>query len=1367
MNAAPTHNKELTNYQLGDVLGKGASGQVYRALNFTTGETVAVKQIQLANIPKAELSEIMSEIDLLRNLNHPNIVKYKGFVKTREYLNIILEYCENGSLQHICKRFGKFPENLVGVYISQVLEGLVYLHDQGVIHRDIKGANILTNKDGTVKLADFGVASATGVNDGAVVIEQFGATTASDIWSVGCVVIELLDGQPPYHQLKPMPALFRIVQDDCPPIPEGASPIVKDFLLQCFQKDPNLRISAKKLLRHPWMAGTRKQLGAGERTAASSSSSSSSTERPASNYGYDDAISRVLEWNEALRSPRSPSRRGAASATPGRVSRPHLTPFSVGATGSPMPTLVDPPSIVPSLSVGTLASPTPASSRVPGVVALAPVRLQPAVVAPEEDTDNWDDDFDIGESDGLNVTKLTPAIRAPTPTRAAVSVSYGLGVPHAEEENTRTIRPSRSSSVNSGSSGSQSGSFGRALAAHVAGGRPMAVAVEPIVEDWTSDLGGGSSDTATEDDLDTEMRAKVRQFKTRAASGSAGGAHHRGIFHPSDISLALGSPPRIDAVHAIWQPSTDAVHAVWQSRAESAPPRESGTAHRDGATFASSGSGSGTGSMGSRTLTRPGPSPRGSHSRSNSSYATFSSSLGRAEARKMSPNGGTSVPQVSLNSPTSDGLERYTEDEDDEDYDVVFAKPLNGQTQEFSETLQLNQRLSNKSWLGDEAEEPDIFADIVDDDFADLEDDLESNLVRDKFARLCNTVNNIVDALKPEQPDYALRDACDQLAMVITDAPDMKSQFVSSHGMLAVLEVLEAKPNRDVILKLLQITNVLVTDDLGILESFCSIGGIPVVMEFTSKKFSFECRQQASDFIRMLCHSSALTLQMFISCRGLKYLVNLLDESYAEQTELVVHALNGISSVFELQMATTKNDFCRMFIREGLLDPLTEAMASAVESDAAHLGQIISILLVFCQVSQSDSHVRSALGTRKVVSRLLRACEVLEPEYLVSLLKAVKHLSMNSSLLDVLQNANAIEILIRIMVRKSSGSYGTEISNHLYHTLYNLCRLNKSRQEEAAQAGIIPCLKRVSETNSPLRQFALPILCDLASAGKACRASLWQHDGLQLYIKLLTDPYFQVSALDAIFSWLQDETARVEDVLTEPASRQALLKCFTSATANSFENILEPLLKMIRLSTSVALGLAQEAFFRRLVDRVSQARGKAVVRLNLLRILRAVCDVHPERNGLIEQFGLLALVERLCRQDSAVLVRELAREILPTLSRAPSPTKQPSAQLPSPILLSPKAILAPKKRSVRRAASEANVLVPAIPTSNGNGTPPGTIKGTSTARSRLRPASKTRTEDIWSPPLPTRSHSVSGSASSSRSQSVSSSASSSATGSRR
>lgn len=94
-----------------------------------------------------------------------------------------------------------------------------------------------------------------------------------------------------------------------------------------------------------------------------------------------------------------------------------------------------------------------------------------------------------------------------------------------------------------------------------------------------------------------------------------------------------------------------------------------------------------------------------------------------------------------------------------------------------------------------------------------------------------------------------------------------------------------------------------------------------------------------------------------------------------------------------------------------------------------------------------------------------------------------------------------------------------EVSNHIFQICFNLCRLNKPRQEEAAQAGIISCLKRVIETSSPVKQFALPILCDLASAGKSCRMLLWQHDGLSMYLKLLNDPYFQVSALEAILAW--------------------------------------------------------------------------------------------------------------------------------------------------------------------------------------------------------------------------------------------------------
>ncbi|KAG6891524.1 hypothetical protein C0992_005059 [Termitomyces sp. T32_za158] len=1217
-------SKALNDYQLGDSLGKGAFGQVYRALNWATGETVAVKEIQLSNIPKTELGEIMSEIDLLKNLNHPNIVKYKGFVKTREYLYIILEFCENGSLHAILKRFGKFPENLVAVYISQVLEGLVYLHDQGVIHRDIKGANILTNKDGTVKLADFGVASNTtnGVRDDAVVgspywmapevIEQSGATTASDIWSVGCVVIELLEGHPPYHTLDPMPALFRIVQDDCPPIPEGASPIVKDFLYHCFQKDCNLRISAKKLLKHPWMVSARKQMSDEKKAPGDSAEKSSAgrdTKRPLSNYNYDEAVLKVQEWNEALKSPSRPSKH--PSRVNGRPQSPTRQPAEFP------PPLSSSSSFSQSNGWKAVSAPNVKSLGMNLVDKIQPISF--VLQLPEEQTDNWDDDFE----EGISFTKLQVA---------------GSERPSSEEEkpegedNAQTIRPGRSP-------GSNAVPLAQAPSSDIA----------PIVEDY--------SDLASEEDEEW-LKEKVASFKMKNSV-------RRGLFHPDDIKtvgLAPSVPGPLSAPLPTLnrKPSRSALNTVATPAGPSFSPLSAGV--------------------------------QGSQSRSTSLTPGSGGSFGHAEARRAQEQ----------------AFGKYAED-DDENYEDVFGK-LNGScvyTSRFSmdatkvlntqypvigqpmQTLQLNTRLSNKSRLGDNSDDEDPFAEI-DEGFS--EDDLEANLQRDKYARLSNTVNQLIDELTASAPDFQLREACDQLLEIFEETPEIQVQFVSSHGMLAILEVLEAKCSRDVIMKLLQIINQLV-EDLGFLESFCLIGGIPVMMEFTSKKYPSECRLRASEFVRLLCHTSALTLQMFISCRGLKVLVDLLDEDYTEQAELIVHALNGIGNVFELQSPTTKNDFCRMFIREGLLDPLSAALLNVMSNRGPVATdmklKIIQILLVFSQVSQSDIHVRNALGTRKVIRRLLRSCELLEPECLVLMLKAVKHLSMNANLLDVLQNANAIEILIRILDEQSSGPHSTEMSNHIFQTCYNLCRLNKSRQEEAAQAGILPCLKRVIETSSPLKQFALPILCDLASAGKSCRTFLWQHDGLKMYLQLLDDPYFQVSALEAVLSWLQDEMARVEDQLMQPEAADALLRCFVSAKANSFENLLDPFLKIIRLSTPIAINIAKSsAFFRRIIDRLDH-NSKAVVRLNLLRVLRTVCEVHPNRAMLVQKYGLLGVVEQLSRGggDGAVLVRELAREIVPTLKPGLKPAVG-KAKTSGPNTPGRNGGLAPKR--MRRTASETS-----------------------------------------------------------------------------
>ena len=278
------------------------------------------------------------------------------------------------------------------------------------------------------------------------------------------------------------------------------------------------------------------------------------------------------------------------------------------------------------------------------------------------------------------------------------------------------------------------------------------------------------------------------------------------------------------------------------------------------------------------------------------------------------------------------------------------------------------------------------------------------------------------------------------------------------------------------------------------------------------------------------------------------------------------------------------------------------------------------------------------------------------------MLKFIKNLSMLSTTLDALQNSNAIDVLTDLLRSSFQVSHFREVQNQVLNTIYNLCRLSKSRQEDAALNGIIPILLKILKTQRPLKEFVLPILCDMAHSGKVGRRELWRNKGLTFYISLLSDPYWQVTALDAIFTWyvsickissksmtyssirLQEETAKVEEHLLDGTFTTAIIQCFTTSKANSFENLLEPLQKLLRLSPPVARDLAHPELFGRISQKLRS--NKAVVRLNLLRIVRSICDASDEQGALINIYGLYDSITRLAELDSAVLVRNMAAELI-------------------------------------------------------------------------------------------------------------------------
>ena len=138
------------------MIGQGAFGRVYLALNLDTGELMAVKQLDTSCVSSRERCALEHEVSLMRDLRHPNIVRYLGVDSSDAALAIFLEYVSGGSLRSLLDRFGKLEQAVVRLYSRQILFGLEYLHGHNIAHRDVKAANVLVSNDGNVKLADFG-----------------------------------------------------------------------------------------------------------------------------------------------------------------------------------------------------------------------------------------------------------------------------------------------------------------------------------------------------------------------------------------------------------------------------------------------------------------------------------------------------------------------------------------------------------------------------------------------------------------------------------------------------------------------------------------------------------------------------------------------------------------------------------------------------------------------------------------------------------------------------------------------------------------------------------------------------------------------------------------------------------------------------------------------------------------------------------------------------------------------------------------------------------------------------------------------------------------------------------------------------------
>lgn len=287
-------------WKRGEQIGEGSFGKVYMGFNERTGELFAVKQISLMDGTQEEAEQLEAEINLMKRLRHRHIVRYVGTGRGERHLYIFLEYVSGGSIASMLAQFGVFHEDLLKRFVYQILLGVSYLHAYRIIHRDIKGANVLVTDQGIAKLADFGCSkqlqgmrtqsfdeSLSHVK-GSVpwmapeVIKQTGHGRSADIWSIGSTIIEMSTARRPWPAFSNnLATMFHVATaKHPPPLPEGISHQGRDFLSHCLCIDPNERWKAAALLEHPFLFGAAEELLATTGLGAVSVSSESSSGTP-------------------------------------------------------------------------------------------------------------------------------------------------------------------------------------------------------------------------------------------------------------------------------------------------------------------------------------------------------------------------------------------------------------------------------------------------------------------------------------------------------------------------------------------------------------------------------------------------------------------------------------------------------------------------------------------------------------------------------------------------------------------------------------------------------------------------------------------------------------------------------------------------------------------------------------------------------------------------------------------------------------------------------------------------------------------------------------------------------------------------------
>ena len=565
--------------------------------------------------------------------------------------------------------------------------------------------------------------------------------------------------------------------------------------------------------------------------------------------------------------------------------------------------------------------------------------------------------------------------------------------------------------------------------------------------------------------------------------------------------------------------------------------------------------------------------------------------------------------------------------------------------------------------------------------------------------------------LDPEGDEQQQCEICTSLEHLLRQDGQLKHALMHHHQVMPLLEMLDSK-KFSIIYKALRVVHEAITERqreegrhatgdytgvIGIIgplvDNMLTVGLAHRLLATCSLPLQDDdgmllpIVQQAALVLNSLCWAGeARHVQMLVACQAIPVLVDLL----SAEPPLNHVALDCISKIMDLPTPTPKTDLCHLLARCSATERLVvllqrsfdesrkraqtsgnwdSAAAGWVDLSEQHAHSVASILLFF---SRADKLSKADMCRQKA---LLGMLSVLEPGHFglsrmlctayVKLLKALRHLSGDTAALEPLEEAGAVGKLVRLVAHKDvaaqeggsarksawqGSNVASEVESQAMLALYNLCKLSKARQEQAAAHGIVPCLKRLIVVKSnhghhPLRQLAIPLLCDLAHAGTLARHHLLAHDGLTFYLRLLSVKYWNHVAHNSIASWVTSATdvSQLEEVLLSPDSIQQLNRCLGGADRALASNLLPPLIRILQLKR-LNRALGESEMVMQVLKRLHHP--EAVVRKGVLQVIQMLYEHAPDARAFIVKHELHGILERVVQEDESKLVQEQARVLL-------------------------------------------------------------------------------------------------------------------------